>query len=66
MEQQESDAPLLLKEELRLSTINVLRTTGKKNYKRIDVPGRPLKSKEFDDALAAWVRSQREKKTQSF
>jgi hypothetical protein len=24
--------------------------------------GRPLKSKEFDDALAAWVRSQRQKK----
>jgi Tc5 transposase DNA-binding domain len=36
--------------------------SGKKKARQLPGSGRPLKSKEFDDALAIWVRDQRQKK----
>jgi hypothetical protein len=36
--------------------------SGQKTARQLPGSGRPLKSKDFDDALAVWVRSQRQKK----
>lgn len=36
--------------------------SGKETARQLPGSGRPLKSKDFDDEMATWVRSQRSKK----
>ncbi len=47
---------------LKPISIHTFSNFGQKTARQLPGSGRPLKSKEFDDALAAWVRSQRKKK----